>query len=662
MRARRELEPAELAWSAALPCALATVVAILLLGPPLGHAFLAPGDDAFWDEVIVRPEPVEHARYLLALLGAVLLAAAVLLGARRRVALAPAAIRLLVAVAQAALVVVLVLSVLAQHNVLLRSYIPPETPDQIFTWPTLAVAAALTPLLALALGGERARRGAAWARETRGRRIACLAAAAALTALWMATEVNTDATVAGFPSSNLIPWSASETWAVLDGRTPLVDFHAQYAHLWPFPAAAVLAVAGATLAAWTTTMVAITGAAMLAIYAVLRRVAGRSLLALALYVPFLAMSFFLMTRARVERFSALGIFSLWPLRFAGPYLLAWLTARHVDRVAPRRTWLLMLAAGLVALNNVEFGLGALAATLAAIALARRLASPRAWLRLLASAAAGLAGAVALVALLTLIRAGELPRLQLLLEFPRIYGIEGWVMEPMAPMGLHVALYATFAAAIATAVVRAVRGGEEPVLTAMLAWSGVFGLVAGGYYAGRSDQLNLVALFSPWYLALTLLVVVVARDLARRPRGRLGAGALAVLFGLAIGICALPQIPAPWSQVSRLRGDGRERPFVQAAARAFVARHTRHGQRVAILIPLGHRIAYDLGLTNVTPYSGSEAMPTREQLATAISVARREHAVRVFADELLPPQALTQLQRAGFVVRAREGSLVALGER
>jgi len=665
-RASRAVTPAELAWIAALPATLTTVAAIVLLGPPLGHALLSPRGEAFWREVIDRPEPVEHARYLLALAGAGLLAGLIVAGARRRLALGPRTIRAAVRTAQGVLAAFLILCVLAQHDVLLRAYVPSKTtPDQIFTWPTLAVSAALAAALVALWHDERVVRRVRALRETPRARLLCAAAAVALTALWLSTAVQTDATVVHSPARNLLPWDASETWAVLDGRSPLVDFHAQYAHLWPYAAAALMALLGsATLTAWTTIMAAISAVAALAIYGTFRRVAARSALALALYVPFLAMSFFLMTRARVDRYSAAAIFSLWPLRFAGPYLLAWLTARHLDGAAPRRTWPLLLVGGLVALNNVELGAGALAATLAAIAWTRRPASPRAWARLVGTAAAGVAGAAALVCALTLARAGQLPRFGLLLEFPRIYAIGGWVLEPMPAAGLHLALYATFAAALAVATVRALRGGEDPVLTGMLAWSGVFGLVAGGYYAGRSDQVNLIVLFSPWYLSLLLLAVVALRAPAAAPARRRvpDAGTLALLFALGLAICALPQIPAPWSQVARLERGGHARPYAQPDGKAFVARIAARGEKVAILIPFGHRIAYDLGLVNVAPYSGGEAIPTREQLLTSLAVARRERVRAVFLDESLPPEADAVVTRAGLRLVARQGPLLAFAER
>src|SRR5690349_18056087 len=58
------------AWLCALPCAAIVAAAMLLLGPPLGTLFVpAPGTYAFLPEELsfIRPEPTEHARFLIAL-------------------------------------------------------------------------------------------------------------------------------------------------------------------------------------------------------------------------------------------------------------------------------------------------------------------------------------------------------------------------------------------------------------------------------------------------------------------------------------------------------------------------------------------------------------------------------------------------------------------
>jgi hypothetical protein len=644
----RLLEAADLAWLGAVPCAVALIAAIVLLGPPLARLQPAADPSRFWPGQPLQPEPVEHARYAIALLGPPLLAAVVLVGTARRMTLRPALVRALRSAAGAVAVAFLVLCLLAQDSVLLHANVPPAQAIRFFDLPTLATAAALALLLVAALRTIPALRRPA-VPERRAVAAACLLLAAALTAAWVVTAVETDVTVGAPPGNDLLSWDMSEAFAVLDGRTPLVDFHAQYSQLWPFLAAGAMALLGATIAVWTTTMATISGLALLAVYATFRRIVRSSTPALALYLPFLAGGFFNLGSA-TDRFSPAEIYSAWPLRYAGPYLLAWLTARHCDGAAPRRAWLLFGAGGLVAINNPEFGLGALAGSVLALACLRRPTSLRAGARLLGDVACGVALAMGLVALLTLVRAGSLPHVAYVLEFPHLYGVDGWFISPMAPIGLHAAMYVTFAAALVTAVVRATRGGEDPVLTGMLAWSGPFGLVAGSYYVGASNPLTLVTLFSAWCLALALLLVAVVHALAARPRRLPTPPELAVLLGFGLAACSLPQLPTPWSEAERLSRHGpplyQQRALVQAIGAAAV----RRGEKVAILLPLGHRIAYDLGVTNVSPYSAPAAMPTKPQLRATIEAMRREHARRAFLDLDARPEFAAALQRAGFAIR------------
>jgi hypothetical protein len=653
----RALEAGELAWLVVLPCAALVALAILLLGPPLGHAFLAPRGDRFWPRTEVHPEPVEHARFLLALSAAPLGALAVWALARRPPALRPQLARTLVAVSQLCTVAFLALMLLAQHNVLLRSYVVGQ-PVGIFTVPTIAAVAAVAALLAAGLRRRTllARLGGLL-RETRGRRVACLAVAVLLIAVFLTAAFNTEHSIGLAESNHLIPWDMAETFAVLNGRTPLVDFHSQYAQLLPYLSAASLRLVGASVGAWTATMIVLSGLALLAAYAVLRRVARGSVAALALFVPFLAGSAFLI----FGRLSPLEIFSLWPMRYGGPYLLAWLTARHLDGAAPRRRWLLLGVAGLVALNNLEFGLPAAAGTLLAIVFVDPPRSRAARRRLLADAALGALAAVGVVTASALLHGGALPRFRLLFEFPRIYGVGGWVLEPMAAAGLHLAIYVTFVAAVIVATVRAIRGDAPSLLTGMLLWSGIFGLGAGSYFAGRSDPLNLISLLSAWCFALVLLAVVVVERLARAG-ARPSPTDLAVLFGFALVAFAIFQMPRPWAEVRRVERTTAA-VYKQPNAIRLVQQTTTPHQKVAILTQLGHRVAYDAGVVDVAPYSGMESMPTVAQLRTTLDVARREGVTQIYVDqELVLPGMLEALEAAGFAPAREEGHYLMLQAR
>jgi len=650
------LSVTQAAWVAALPTALVMLLVIAVAAPPLGHAFLGPGPERFWPHIVPQPEPVEHARYLLSLLGPIALAAIVLATLRRPLRTRPQLARGWVLATQVVLLAFAALCFAAQHNVLVSADQPGTEHTRYFTYATLALALA-APLAALVLSrrAELATRAAALARETGARRIGAALVAIALTIVWLLTAIDADGSLANTARgvAGHILWSMDEPFAILNGRTPLVNFHAQYGQLVPYLAAATMALFGASIGTFTITMTACSGLALLALYATLRRITRSSLFALALYAPLLATGFYMKLGPLEDRYGPANLFSLWPTRYGGPYLLAWLLTRHLDGAAPRRPWILFLLAGLVLINNPEFGVGALAALAVALVAVQPPRSRAAAGRLLAEAAGGLGGAVALVVLGTLLRSGSLPHFGWALEFSRLYGVGGWALVLMPRVGLYLVVYMTFTAALVLAAVRVARREPDVLLTALLAWSGVFGLLAGAYYAGRSHPQVLIDLFSPWALSLALLTIAAVRSLAGRGWRRPQLPELAVLFGFGLTVCSLAQTPTPWSQLARIRDDAPVALFKQPRATTFIAERTSPGEKIGILIPLGHRIAYDIGRVNVAPYASIESMPTVQQLARAIAVLRAEGADQLFVSARFNTDEETAaLQQAGYVVRAQ----------
>jgi hypothetical protein len=181
----RALEPAEAAWLAAVPCALLTLLLIVAIGGPLGRLLLTPdpATEAFWASIGRDPQPAEHGRFLVGLIGIPLLAGAVLSSARPRVRerlrLAPEAIGRLVLASQLVGLAFVVLCFAAQNNVLFSADFVSWPHRMYFKWPTLLLAA-LLPLAAWTLlrGRDVGARFARVVRETPRRRALCLAAAA----------------------------------------------------------------------------------------------------------------------------------------------------------------------------------------------------------------------------------------------------------------------------------------------------------------------------------------------------------------------------------------------------------------------------------------------------------------------------------------------------
>jgi hypothetical protein len=666
MRRARPLTAAEAGWLAAVPVGVLTALAVLLLGPPLGDVLLAGDPAPFFSWWIreMNPEPVEHARYLLALAAPPLLVAATFALVQRAPRLPALPRAWLVTGAQLVLLGFVVACLLAQWQIGFGRLDPPEVGERLhrdyFTAATLLAAALGTGAVVVAVTRAGVRtRFAAWTRDTRVRALLAGLVAVVAIVVWLLHAFNTEHTLAAtyLEVDFHAMFTVDETFAVLDGRTPLVDFATQYAALWPYAFALAMSLLGDTIGIWIGFALTLTGLSMLAAYALLRRLARSALAGLLLFLPVLATSFFAITEPLADRYTFGNYYGAFPLRYAAPLVLAWLVVRHLDGARPRATWPLFLLCGLILLNSPDMGVPAIGATLAALLWAGGLPTRESLRGLALNALAGLTTALALVCALTLARAGELPDPGLLVRYARVFADAGFGMLPMPALGLHVVIYLTYVAAIGVATVRAIdvardpdpaRAASDRALVGALMWIGVFGLGAGAYYAGRSAPGFLTAMFSWWSLALALLVLVALPSLARwrRPGAALPIAQVACVFGFCVAACSLAQTPTPWGQIDRLRQHvrGYEAPVGQR----FVVRHTRPGEATAILILLGHRIAYNLGLDDVAPYTGTLSMPLHEQLDETIARLRAAGGRKVFlTPEHTGPDFQLALGDAGF---------------
>src|SRR5215207_5018473 len=439
----RVLAPAEVAWIVAVPCALATLAAILALGPVLGHALFrsVPAVDGLWPPdwwlTEGKPEPVELGRYLVAIAAPPLAAVLVLVIALRKPALPTPLIRPLAIASQVLAAAFVALACLGQHEVVFADRPLPT----IFGVRTLLVAAGLL-LAALVVLRRRdvAERLARLVRETPGRRRLGLALALAVSVPCLLQGLVVDGIA---EDQGVFSWTVNDAFAILDGHTPLVDYHLLYAKLLPYPAALAMATFGTSALVYGVLMLLLSALALLAVYAIFRRMVSSSLLALGLFVPFLALG---------DIGNSMLLTAMWPMRYGGAYLMAWLVARNVDR-GGGRVWPLFAVGAVVAVNETEFGTAALVASLVALTCARPPRSRRAALGFALDAAAGVLAGLAVVALLTLARAGSLPDPALLHEWPRIFTTLGWFSMPMPAVSLHLALYLTFAACLLVAAVR-----------------------------------------------------------------------------------------------------------------------------------------------------------------------------------------------------------------
>lgn len=640
--------PGEIAWLLLVPGLALAAPVVVLLAPMLGRLAFAQPPYTFWDTAPVARKPTVQAGYALTIVLTIGYALAIVAVARRGLRMPARARTLAVMSVQAILAAFVVACWIGQRG------IERGGTSRVYFTPGTIVAAALIVLLMCGLtqpGSSHALRALLdrLFTERRTTRMACLGIALLLTVVWLLPAIYTERGLM-FGPGDLFgnAYAFDEASAVLNGRSPLVDMVA-YGTLWPYAIAVPLALFDNDYAAFTALMASLTGLGLLAVYGVLRRVTRSSAIALGLYLPILASSFFIERGTLVARYDPGNYFGIFPLRYTGPYLLAWLVARHVDPRPERRLppELLFLAAGLVALNNFDFGFSALAATVLAVLAARR--PDESLLRLARGAAVGLVAALALVSLITLLRAGSLPHLSLLLRYGRIFVTGGYGNIALPGLGLHLVMTLTFGAAIACAATRYAARLENRVLTAMLAWTGTFGLGASVYfYAYRSHPDVLINLFSIWSVTLALLVVVTMSGLRTDGRRWPTLAQLAVLFGFGLAACSLAQLPLPWQQLDRIALRAPQEPFRMPGLTAVVAAETEPGERVVVFTPVGHRVANDAGVVNVNPYTGLGQMPAREQLDEVLALLRQDGGTKIFAGEPTLFDLDTVLGRHGFV--------------
>jgi len=635
-RSRAELSAADAAWLAAVPAAVLAIAAIVLLGPSLGSSLLSAPPVRFFPGALsgVHPEPTEQARYLIALTAPLLLAGfALLLRRRPPQRLAAAAPALARAVELAAVAILAGCFVAQRLQDAQRDEGSGVGPIVYFTLPT--VAAALAVATAIALGVRSGAVRAAWARwaggtDTRVRRVGAGLVALVAIVVTLLPALNTDGSLAHEFEAVIyhLQFTYDESVAVLDGRSPLGDFATQYSALWPYALAGGMSLLGASVAVFTGLMATLTGLTLLALYDVLRRVARGSIAGLLLFLPLLATCALRLHGPAVARFSLVDYFGVLPLRYAGPFLLAWLVARQLDGARPRSAWPLFLAAGVVVLNNTDFGLAALGATVAALLWTHRRPDSPSGRRIALEAGAGLIAALALVSVLLLARTGSLPHLGLLVRYARIFVVDGFAMLPMKPViGFSTVIYLTHVAAIGVATARAIRRAPDRLMTGMLAWSGVFGLGAGSYYVGHSLSEVLIYTFPCWALTVALLTVLTVRALAAGAR-RPSPAQLACLFAFGLLVCSLAQTSPPWEQLRRVAQSGPP-VFAQPIGEPFVAQNSQRGETVLVMSALGHRIALNLGLHDVERFTGPRSVFTVEQLDESLAALRAAGGTKVF---------------------------------
>jgi hypothetical protein len=471
-----------------------------------------------------------------------------------------------------------------------------------------------------------------------------------------------------------LPFTMGEFAAVANGRTPLVDLHPQYVALLPVLLRGL--VRTDSVLAFTLGMSALSaiglGATWTALYLAARSVTRASLLLLCVFgwsyfspadgiegVPPVASEI-----AAGERAYVYDYFANAPLRTVLPAIALALTVSAVrSRSRGAFVWV-GIASGMAALNNTDFGLVSLVASLAVVTLdgADTLrARAKASAFTLAGAALGVTFGVVLLGA----HAHAVPNLANASEYARVFSTFGFMMLPLPPGNLQYAMFATHLAAIAVSRVR--RSGTQHAdvavrtRSALLLSAGLTGLGTGMYYVGRSHPDVLYSLLGAWALSVAALAIEcfdALRHAAPKARRMLLIPTLGVAYLLALGASMLRALPSPAEELARWRHDDPRLGVWLGGLERELRTATRAGEAVVIVYPEGHRLASRVGLNDVFPFVHQGSLILQGQVEATCVRIEAAHVSRVFGSP--PPELSARLDGLGFkrtrVLRASDADL------
>jgi len=446
--------------------------------------------------------------------------------------------------------------------------------------------------------------------------------------------------------------------AIVAGRTPLVDFSPQYQNLLPLLAILYFRLFGLSVTSFSLLMTLLSAAELTLAYAILRQVTRSEWGSTLLFVPFAAIGFYPVPEVTppLERYYSFNVYMQHPLRTFGPWVVAFLCARYLAKPSRKKMMALFVVGAFAAVNNVDFGLPAFIASLAAvlatadIGLLPSLENVR---PILLRAFAAAVVALSVFMALCLVRSGSLPNFTRWLDVQRTYVFYGFGMLPMPAMGIYWIVFGTFLAAIALALLSLARdesgGPEVRDRYGMLLFGGIFGFGASMYYVGRSHPWSLIVIFSFWGFSLALLSwEAFSAWRGQETLGRLWLSLVpAALLVAHVSICllAIVEINQPFGQIERLFIRSPVFSDRLAELDGFVKRHAAAGERVVISFPYGHLVGVTAGVDNVFPFGFAGELLTFGQVDQLVEAIQRNQVTRIFGE--LRSEEVQRLAALGF---------------
>ncbi|MBN1609465.1 MAG: hypothetical protein JW940_22735 [Polyangiaceae bacterium] len=474
-----------------------------------------------------------------------------------------------------------------------------------------------------------------------------------------------DHNVASLPAVEYyhLPVQMGEFAAAVNGLVPLVDFRPQYENLLGLLLRPAFSLTGFNLTTFTSAMAALALIGFLLVYRVFVRVSGSPWIGLLMYVPWVAVSLVNMDPESSVRTSTFNYYAVGPIRYFGLFVLAFGTACYLAVPRLRRLVVVSCIAGLVVLNNLDFGVPA-AAGLWLTALLFPPPDPsriRQALRASAVVAGGVCLAFVVYWVVVRLACGSWPHAGALIEYQRTFAVLGFNMIAMPKVGLHWVFYATFMTAALYAVfVRfsesaAVLSFRRRLSTGMLAYGGVAGLGSAAYYVGRSHPQVLATLYAAWAFVAALLTHRVLSDAWAAKKSNREGGysvyAIPVAMLLALWGGLLPfvfELPSVRAEVGRLvypRGGPVDlRPLHLVS---LVNKYRHKGEPAVILYPDGHWLAIRASVKNLCPFAHPDSVLLQAQLGPVFASIERLPRQQRYVFGRLNGPITDRLSREGF---------------
>jgi len=472
-----------------------------------------------------------------------------------------------------------------------------------------------------------------------------------------------------FPLTHHLGYTMGEYAAFLNGKTPLVSVFPQYQNILSYLTWPIFQLFGLSITSLSLTMGGLLLTGMMLIYQIFRYCTQNAWLALALYIPFCAISFYTPTEWGVGfNLNTYNYFS-GISRYFGLMVTAFFCAKYLLNPTAKRMILLFFIGTIFAINNLDFGIPVLVATLMATLLTTEdgiLPSFKNIFRISIIFLFSVMVALSLFFVITLLKSGQFPNWLLIFKYQKIFAFYGFGMFPMPKWGLHWLIFITFMATILVAIWQIVvhfnnknvLSSQQRLQIGLLIFSGISGSGAFMYFIGRSTWYNLITIFTIFSFALLLLIWQQFLDwknsknkFTRQERLVRYMPSLVLVFvyvSMLGHVVTMPSIPGNLIRLNtnyarHLINHKTLEQFIWECTQ-FVKNNTQQGEKVGIIHQWGYEIANLAQVENVFPFVHPRSMILKSQLDMAMKTFKKANVTKIFGAISIYPDIKKQISQ------------------